>query len=119
MIQLFGPKIASFTVSDNGDMIQLPGLDVSSARTVKQALSIYSEAYQVSLQPYDGRYDDTPFNLENPKFFMYFADDESDRFHDSLVDIHVQRGEDFVCIKQNLDFELKDGDTINLGLPAC
>jgi len=119
VIQLFGPKVASFTVSDNGDMIQLRGLDVSSAETVKQALSIYSEAYQVSLEPYDGRYDDTPFDPENPKFFMYFADDETDKFHDTLVDIHVQRGEDFVCIQQNLDFELQDMDTINLVLPAC
>ena len=119
MVQLFGPKIATVTFSAEGDTVFLPGLDVSSAKTIKQALSIYGQAYKVALKPYDGRFDEMPFDPANPKYFICSFDDETDRNHGTLVDIHVRRDEEEICIKQDLDFELRDGDIVDLGQLAC
>jgi len=124
VIRLFGPKIATVIFDEDkatGVIINkdLPGLDVSHAKTVKQALDIYSKALQVDVKPYDGSFPDRPLDKDNLKYFICEYNRGDQGPYIDLVDIHVQRGDEEICIKQNLDFELRDGDIVDLGAMAC
>ncbi len=54
---------------------------------------------------------------EPPKFFRYqLSRDDSDFY---VVDIHVHRGGESICIKQDVAFALLPDDVVMFGLPAC
>jgi len=84
--------------------------------TLGEAISAYADAFQVRVTPYDGSYEEVPFTPgEEPKFFVH----EDTTGTSMLVDIHVARGADLICAKQNLGFKLQPGDRIEMGLLAC
>lgn len=52
-----------------------------------------------------------------PKYFRYHPSRDDPSFE--LVDIHVTRGADEICIKQDLSFPLLPGDKVMFGHLAC
>jgi hypothetical protein len=124
VIRLYGPKIlesVATTDETTGELVVVPhrGLDVSQTKTVGQAIEIFTKKFEVEVKPYDGSFEDMPLDKDNLKYF--FCEYESDRFGTckQLADIHVQRGDEDICIKQNLDFELLDGDIVRVQELAC
>ncbi|MFQ6311778.1 hypothetical protein [Lysobacter capsici] len=72
------------------------------AATLGQALAAYQDAFRVRIAPavgYDGRY------------FLYFELDSGDEL---LIDIHVRRGDDEFCVRQDHDLPLQDDDVVLL-----
>jgi hypothetical protein len=72
------------------------------AATLGEALDAYQRAFPVRLAPatgYDGRY------------FLYLNLDSGD---EQLIDIHVRRGNDDFCARQDRDLPLQDDDVVVL-----
>ncbi len=86
------------------------------AETVADALAAYIRRFGVRFTPYDGSEPQVPFEPgEPPKFFFY----EPPAGCSFLVDIHVQRGSEWICPKQDLGFRLKSTDRVVIGQLAC
>lgn len=74
----------------------------AQAATLGEALDAYERAFRVRIAPqteYDGRY------------FFYL---ELDGGSKQLIDIHVRRGDDEFCARQDRDLPLQDDDVILL-----
>jgi hypothetical protein len=85
--------------------------------TLGEALKLFEDRHRVRVTPYDGSWDSMP--LERAGGRKYFIFNDGGRFGDTLVDIHVERGGEEICPKQDLDFPLLDGDLINVGVLVC
>ena len=85
--------------------------------TLGEALAAYCEQAAVTIIPYDGRFDSPPSGEGQAKYFLY--DDGGQRFGKMVTDIHVRRGKENICPKQNLSFSLIDGDYVHFGFYGC
>ena len=95
------------------------------AGTVEDALAQYAEELGSAITPYDGSLDWLPLvNGEDPRcFFLETGSDErlprALRNTKVVIDVHVERNGHNICTKQNLAFELQDGDVLQIDMPAC
>jgi len=86
------------------------------AQTLADALAAYTHQYGVRFRPYDGSDPRVPFEYgEPPKYFCYERPDGSS----FLVDIHIQRGSEDICPKQDLSIGLESTDQVHIGRLAC
>jgi hypothetical protein len=86
------------------------------AETLGSALAAYSREYRVEIRPYDGSDPQIPFRPgELPKYFFYEKSDGGGW----LVDIHIVRGTETICPKQDLGVRLQSGDRVHIGELAC
>lgn len=120
MIKIFGPENRQqyISVSPDGNVFTpTEGTPLlANATTLNEAIRAYENEHAISIEPYDGSFEAIPFNEgENPKYFFY-RKSPSDQ---QLVDIHVLRNGQEICPKQNLSFNLLDGDTVQIGELVC
>ena len=105
------------TIRVNGPMADEDDLSGMCPTTSGEALKLYADRHDIRLTPYDGSWDSLPSESKSePKYFFF---NDGGRFGDILVDIHVERGGEDICPKQDLEFPLLDGDIINIGALAC
>ncbi|NET10712.1 MAG: hypothetical protein F6K16_39685 [Symploca sp. SIO2B6] len=132
-VRLFGPGFpeVSFVASnirgdDNRQADKPVDLDgfVTFAETLEDILEQYAEEINGSIQPYDGSLEWLPITpQEEPKCF--FLETSNTRIPRALrgdkivIDIHIRRGSQTLCVKQNLAFKLQDGDVVAINVPAC
>ena len=84
-----------------------PGLSIQ-ARSLGEAVTTASEYFKVRIVPHDP-----------PKWFrIYGWPGEPEEFY-KLVDIHIRRGTESICPKQDLNYPPLDSDTVNIGTLAC
>jgi hypothetical protein len=77
------------------------------ARTLGEAVAIAERMFDVRIVPHDP-----------PKWFRVYGIPGSSSEY-VLVDIHVRRGSEAICAKQDLTFPLLDTDIVSIGLLAC
>jgi len=83
------------------------------AATLGDALAAYQHHFDVVIYPYDGSAADYPIPRDEiTKYFWYRSSDSEDQ----VLDIHISRGSELICPKQNLDFPLIDGDVVEIGV---
>lgn len=75
--------------------------------------TIEAKAFSVSIVPYDGPIEGVELG-DPPRYFFYISS-----FGCQLVDIHIERSNQDICIKQNLDVTLNSGDIVQIGGLAC
>lgn len=85
------------------------------ATTLGEAIRAYEKAFGVSVTPYDGSDPLIPFEDGEPPKYFFLRGPEIDK----LVDIHVFRGQDRICPKQDLGFPLNNNDVVELGELIC
>ena len=122
MIQLYGPFSPRITFNSPeavDGVKKQAGFDVSQCKTIGQALDLYKQEHGVSLIAYDGRYENVPFDPNEPKYFTCSFERRALGREGMLVDLHVERNGEALCVKQRLDFDLLDGDIISLGPTVC
>ena len=120
MIKIFGPKNWRRLMVSNPDgsgFTEVEGEPVTThAASIDEVIRAYEEKYAVSIVPYDGSSEAVPFKQgDEPKYFFYEKSSSNRR----LVDIHVFRDGREICPKQDLSFELFDGDIIEIGELVC
>lgn len=120
MINIFGPENREKYISvspDGNEFTPVEGTPLfANVATFGDAIRAYEKENTVSIEPYDGSFEAIPFKEdEEPKYFFY-RKSPSDL---QLVDIHVFRNGQEICPKQDLTFELLDGDTIQIGELVC
>jgi hypothetical protein len=84
-----------------------PGLPIV-ARTVGEAIAAAAEHFGVRIVPHDP-----------PKWFRIYGMPDFTPEQYTLVDIHVERDAQDICIKQNLGFSLLESDIVSIGALAC
>jgi hypothetical protein len=84
-----------------------PGLPIA-AQTVGDAVAVAAEHFGVRIVPHDP-----------PKWFRIYGMPDYTAEQYMLVDIHVVRGEQDICIKQDLGFTLLESDVVSIGALAC
>ena len=105
-------------------LIQTPnGLELSpasepmliDASTLGEALEVCCAKTDATVRACDGSDPRMLFATgETPRFFVHVDAEHGEDF----VDIHVTRRGESICCKQRLDFELEEGDVIELGVLA-
>lgn len=120
MIQIFGPENHQRYLADTPDgtgFVRAEGTPVlANATTLSEAIQAYENEYAVSIVPYDGSLQAIPFTEGEERKYFFYIRSATER---QLVDIHVVRDAQEICPKQNLSFELLDGDTIRIGELIC
>jgi len=86
------------------------------AQTLGDALSAYEERFSVDIKPYDGSIDHFPLEAGTPPKYFFYVQADGDQF---VVDIHVTRGNEELCPKQDLVFALLADDLIEIGGLIC
>jgi hypothetical protein len=84
-----------------------PGLPVV-AQTAGEAIAAAAEHFGVRIVPHDP-----------PKWFRIYGMPEYASEQYLLVDIHVERDAQDICIKQDLRFPLLESDVVSIGALAC
>jgi hypothetical protein len=116
MIAIHGPSNPSKPPPLGSLEITFPDPLIAEAETLGSALLAYSREYGVRFRPYDGSHPHIPFEPgEPPKYFFYEKSDGSSQ----LVDIHIERGREIICAKQDLSIRLQQGDAVRIGQLAC
>ena len=118
MVAICGPSCplqVQLPIRD-GIRLQVPEPLLVHAETLEEALASYTRRFGVRFRPYDGSLPSIPFGPgDPPKFFFYERADGSS----ILVDIHIERGTDTICPKQDLGVRLQPTDRVNIGRLAC
>ena len=84
-----------------------PGLPIV-AQTLGEAVAVAADYFRVRIVPHDP-----------PKWFRIYDMPDSTAEDYMLVDIHVLRGGQNICIKQDLSFPLLESDVVSIGVLAC
>ena len=119
MPKMFGPE--------NRFVLQVANLETNTfeplygepliveATTLGDAIQAYEQEFGLSITPYDGTLPRAAFaHGEAPKYFFYTKADST-----QLVDIHIQRGDEEICPKQDLSFILLEDDVLHIGSLVC
>jgi len=108
MIKMFGPKNSRDAYT--GSFIPHEDLVFFvEATTLKEAIDIYSVEFNVNIKQCESE----P-GIEEGKYFWQVDLDSNTLIPKRLLDIHVYRGEENICVKQDLCFNLQDGDIIEM-----
>ncbi|BBB64394.1 hypothetical protein UNDYM_0141 [Undibacterium sp. YM2] len=95
----------NFTISETFKLIDAKGLELAG-NTLGELLVNLERKTGIFVIPND-----------EPKYFKYFNTRQSSEF--MLVDIHITRGGEVICPKQDLDFVLLPTDKVDAGLLGC
>lgn len=118
MVEIYGPSCRAKAIPKDSRQIIVPALAplLASAETLADALAEYSREYGVRFRAYDGSNPSIPFVVGEPaKYFLYEKADGTSH----LVDIHISRGKEQICPKQDLSVPLLPGDQVHIGPLAC
>jgi hypothetical protein len=118
MVAIFGPSCPSKVTPKAGTEIVFPTLEplMVDAKTLAEALAAYGHQYGVRFRAYDGSDPAVPFEDDEPaKYFFYEKADGTSY----LVDIHIERGKEEICPRQDLSVWLEPSDRVNIGPLAC
>jgi hypothetical protein len=118
MIAIYGPssrKKAS-TPQSGGIVLLKPDPLLVDADTLESALAAYSRQYGVRIRPYDGSNPRVPFEPGEPPKFFFYEKSDGDSW---LVDIHIRRGAESICPKQDLSVSLRHSDELHIGELVC
>jgi hypothetical protein len=85
---------------------------VSSAKNLADAIADYEKAFDVKIMPYVGDL----IERDEAKFFTIILNTGEDS---GLVDIHVTRNGEEICLKQDVQFELIESDVVSMGRLGC
>lgn len=85
-----------------------PGGMLIEARTLGEAIARACTYFGVAILPHDP-----------PKWFRVYQTPDLSSDHYKLVDIHIYRGEENICPKQDLDYPLQEADIVSIGALAC
>ena len=108
-----GPRNSRYTYTGT----QCPHLDLalrSNARTLDDAVREYEAHFNVRVAPMVEPFDGNPKN-----FGKYFEFSDLSSGIRQPVDIHIIRGNDEICPKQDLSFALLVDDVVELGELVC
>lgn len=83
-----------------------PGMQIE-AKTLGEAVTVAANYFGVRIVPHDP-----------PKWFRIYGSPSSTAEY-MLVDIHVYRGQQNICPKQDLSFPLLESDIVSIGVLAC
>ena len=78
------------------------------AHTIGEAVAFAADYFGVRIVPHDP-----------PKWFRIYGMPDFTPEQYTLVDIHVVRDTQNICIKQDLGFPLMEGDVVSIGALAC
>ncbi len=118
MVEIFGPE-CPFKIPhalESGIVVKLHEPLRTTAKTLADALDAYSKEFGVSILPYDGSLPEIPFVAEESPRYFFHRKTHGECF---LVDIHVERGSEDICPKQDLAFLLRPGDRVRIGPLVC
>ncbi|MBL8546613.1 MAG: hypothetical protein JNL81_09110 [Hyphomonadaceae bacterium] len=113
MVKVFGPDTSFAKSAFDADEIPF---EVDAA-TLGEALDAYSRNYGVAFATYDGSWPTLPFDPSDPKWFFYRS--KRPKWEEVVVDVHIERGDEEICPRQNLAFPLRVNDEIHIGPLAC
>jgi len=115
-VEIAGPHAIKRGVAGSIEYVESSPLRAIAA-TLGDALAVYQKHFGVAICPYDGSAADYPIpEDEIPKYFWYRSSDSADQ----VLDIHIRRGTELICPKQDLGFLLIDGDSVEIGVArAC
>jgi hypothetical protein len=108
---LFGPKNSRYTYTGT----PCPHNDLafaSDAKTLSDAIQQYEEHFKVVIQP-------CTEPLPGETDVKYFSIRDIDSADFKLVDIHIIRGAEIICPKQDVTFGLIDSDLVEMGELIC
>ncbi|MCQ4164196.1 hypothetical protein [Tahibacter harae] len=114
MIQIHGPPNPWFFGLEP-DAEQGANAFFTEAATLGAALDAYAAHFGVRVVPMTD-ISHLGYQPGERKFFEFCDPPEEAGFP---VDIHVIRGAEEICPKQDLDFPLQPGDRIDLGMLVC
>jgi len=109
---IFGPNNSRYSYTGS----PCPHTDLafeSSAKTLSEALKAYEDHFDVSVVPCV-----TPIDPSDTEV-KYFVFTNNKTSISKYVDIHVFRGNEEICPKQNLGFELLGEDMVEMGELIC
>ncbi len=110
---LCGPLNSRFTFTGS----LCPHLDLaiqSNAQTLGEALSDYERHFKIKIKPMLEPLDGDPANAG--KYFQFWGDGAANW---TAVDIHILRGTEEICPKQDLSFALHPTDVVDIGELIC
>jgi hypothetical protein len=77
------------------------------ATNLGEAVAVAAGIFGVRIVPHDP-----------PKWFRVYGIPDTP-FEYRVVDIHIKRGDEVICPKQDLSFPLLDADIVSIGMRAC
>ena len=117
-VGMYGPEWEDFRTDEGADqygcrLVHVRAPFMVQADTLGLALKVYTRYFKSTLAPYDGPLP-KGWNEKNNqrKYFLHTASD----YKTQILDIHIMRGEDEICPKQDLDFALQYGDIVHVGV---
>jgi hypothetical protein len=118
MVAIYGPACRpTVPPKGNADLL-FPALEPLRvpAETLAEALAAYTREFGIRFRPYDGSFAWAPVGHRQPaKYFWY----ESAAGGSSVVDIHIRRGLESICPKQDLSLRLLPDDDVVIGPRVC
>ena len=87
--------------------LRSPGGQRIEATTLGAAVAVASQLLSIRIVPHDP-----------PKWFRVYGSPDCTAEY-KLVDIHVYRGREMICPKQDLSFRLLESDLVSIGVLAC
>ncbi len=108
---LFGPLNSRYTYTGS----PCPHTDLalkSDAKTLGEAIREYERHFNVEVRPCSAP-------LPGQSEVKYFTLTEAKNQFVHYVDIHVLRGEEEICTKQDLSFQLESSDLVEMGELVC
>lgn len=118
MVEIFGPACPPKAPQERETGIVLIAQEPlrKAAETLAEALEAYAREFGVKFRAYDGSLPEVPFGKDEPRKYFFYEKADGDSF---LVDIHVERGHEDICPKQDLDFRLQPADRVRIGQLVC
>lgn len=113
MPYLCGPNNSRYSYTGS----PCPHLDLalkSDARTLGGAVAEYETHFNVQIAPMLEPFDGDPHNAGK-----YFKFTDMSTGVQKLVDIHISRNSEDICLKQDLSFALLPEDIVELGELIC
>lgn len=112
MIRVFGPCNPRHVFGGPDLQKQQENPFCISAGDLAGALKAYEAHFGVTIEPHR-------VLLQGQTEYKYFNVTSSRSRESGLVDIHVFRGSEEICPRQDLEFPLNEGDVIEMGSLAC
>lgn len=120
MIGMFGPEWREER-TENEELTNKWGVRIATERapfmvnasTFGRALEIYCSYFKCALEPFSGELPQgwCGHGIEG-SYFQYTPQ----HGEESVLDIHIRRGEDILCPKQDMSYPMKTDDIITVGV---
>ena len=118
MVEIYGPECPLKIPKKPGSGIVIKSQEPlrTNANTLAEALDAYAKEFRVRFRPYDGSLIEVPFGRDEPHKYFFHEKADGDCF---LVDVHIERGSEEICPKQDLGVILRPGDRVRIGHLVC